>query len=290
MECLAPLQAGRPLVYAHRGGAALRPENTVAAFDHGLSMGADGLELDVHLSRDGVVVVHHDATLERTSSGRGRVTDHTSDELARTDVGYWFRPVDAPAIGRGGARELPADAFPFRGHDMGVPTLRSILQRYPDVPLIIELKVNDGELGRRTVDVVRETGSVDRVALGSFYRRPLRAARAYEPRIRTGAAALETRWALYRSWVGWPLGPAEYREFQVPERSGPTSIISPRFIRHAHRAGFPVKVWTVNDAADMRRLLDWGADALITDRPDIAVPLASMSATADSGDGRNGPA
>jgi glycerophosphoryl diester phosphodiesterase len=256
----------------------LRPENTVAAFDHGLAMGADGLELDVRLSRDGIVVVHHDPTLERTSSGRGRLADYTADELARTDVGFWFRPADAPAIGRGSALERPPDAFPFRGHSLGVPTLRSILQRYPDVPMIVELKVNDGELGRRTVDVLRETRSTDRVALGSFYRRPLRAARTYDPRIRTGAAALEIRWALYRSWVGWPLGHEQYCEFQVPERSGATPIISPRFIRHAHQAGFPVKVWTVNDAADMRRLLDWGADALITDRPDIAVPLAAMSA------------
>jgi glycerophosphoryl diester phosphodiesterase len=77
--------------------------------------------------------------------------------------------------------------------------------------------------------------------------------------------------ALYRSWVGWPLRDEAYREFQVPEKSGPTRIVSPRFIRHAHRAGLPVKVWTVNDADDMRRLIAWGADAIITDRPDLAV-------------------
>src|ERR671915_410788 len=73
----------RPLVYAHRGGAALRPENTIAAFDHGLSCGADGLEFDVHLSRDGVVVVHHDDTLDRTTGVTGRLADRTADELSR---------------------------------------------------------------------------------------------------------------------------------------------------------------------------------------------------------------
>ncbi|MDP9322367.1 MAG: glycerophosphodiester phosphodiesterase, partial [Acidobacteriota bacterium] len=99
----------------------------------------------------------------------------------------------------------------------------------------------------------------------------LRAARQYEPRIPTGASREEVRLALYRSWLRWPLGSPSYREFQVPERSGPTRIVSRRFVAHAHRAGLPVKVWTVNDPHDMRRLLEWGVDALISDRPDLAV-------------------
>src|SRR5436189_3578673 len=85
----------RPLVYAHRGGAALRPENTIASFDYGLSLGADGLEFDVRLSRDGVVVVHHDATLERTTNAAGPVSSRTADELARVDAAHWFTPADA---------------------------------------------------------------------------------------------------------------------------------------------------------------------------------------------------
>ena len=78
-------------MYAHRGGGALRPENTIVSFDHGLSLGADGLELDVHLSRDGIVVVHHDPMLDRTTGARGPLADRTADELARVDAGYWFR-------------------------------------------------------------------------------------------------------------------------------------------------------------------------------------------------------
>src|SRR3954462_168856 len=84
------LSFGRPQVFAHRGGAASRPENTMAAFDHGLSLGADGLEFDVHLSRDGVVVVHHDKTLERTTNGSGPVADKTAAELAALDAGCRF--------------------------------------------------------------------------------------------------------------------------------------------------------------------------------------------------------
>jgi glycerophosphoryl diester phosphodiesterase len=246
------------LVYAHRGGAALRPENTIAAFDNGLAAGADGLELDVRLTRDGTVVVHHDDTLERTTSGRGRLGACTTDELSSVDAGYWFKPTDA------------GHDFPYRGIGVCVPLLRDVLARYPAIPLIIELKQNLPELAHRTIDQLREAGALDRAALGSFSWRVLRVARAYEPGVATGASREETRLALYRSWVGWPLKDEAYREFQVPEKSGPTRIVSRRFIRHAHRAGLPVKVWTVNDAEDMRRLIDWGVDALITDRPDLA--------------------
>jgi glycerophosphoryl diester phosphodiesterase len=252
----------RPHVYAHRGGAALRPENTIVAFDHGMACGADGLEFDVHLSRDGVVVIHHDETLERTTGTAGRVADRTAEDLARLDAGYTFQD---RAAGDG--------AFPYRGQGLGIPRLRDVLSRYPSARVIIELKINDPELARRTIDEVRAASAVDRVALGSFYRRVLTAARRYEPRIATGASQEETRWALYKSWVGWPLGRSNFHEFQVPERMGMNTIVTPQFVAHAHRAGHPVKIWTVDEEADMRRLLGWGVDAIISDRPDLAVRI-----------------
>lgn len=256
----------RPLVYAHRGGAAFRPENTIASFDYGLSLGADGLEFDVRLSRDGVVVVHHDATLERTTNAAGPLSSLTADELAQVDAAHWFTPADARRQSSGQTR-----AFPYRGQGHGIPRLRQVLSRYPGVPLIIELKTNDPELARLAVEDVRAAKATDRVVLGSFGWRVLRSARRLEPHIPTGASREEVRLALYRSWVRWPLGKEAYREFQVPERSGPTRIVSRNFIAHAHRAGIAVKVWTVNDPADMRRLLEWGVDALISDRPDLAM-------------------
>jgi glycerophosphoryl diester phosphodiesterase len=240
-----------PLVYAHRGGSTLRPENTIAAFDHGLSLGADGLEFDVHLSRDGVVVVHHDRTLDRTTNGSGPLAALTADELERLDAGAHF-PGFAGAAG-------------------GVPALGDVLRRYQSARMIIELKLNEPELARKTIDEVRAADAVDRVALGSFGTRVLRAARAYEPRISTGSSREETRLFLYRSWVGWPVRHPPYREFQVPELAGSTRVVSPRFVRYAHEANCPVKVWTVDEESDMRRLLSWGADAIISDRPDVAV-------------------
>jgi glycerophosphoryl diester phosphodiesterase len=146
-----------------------------------------------------------------------------------------------------------------------------VLARFRGVPLIIEFKANEPELARRTIEAVRAADAIDTVVFGSFGGRVLRAARALEPRIPTGSAREESRWALYRSWMRWPLGDEAYREFQIPERSGITRIVSPRFVAHARRAGLPVKVWTVNEEGAMRRLIQWGVAGLITDRPDLAV-------------------
>jgi glycerophosphoryl diester phosphodiesterase len=247
-----------PEIYAHRGGAALRPENTVAAFDHGLSLGADGLELDVHLSQDGVVVVHHDATLERTTNGRGPLAACSADELERLDAGYTFRAEDD-----GGC--------PYRGQGIRIPRLAAVLARYAGVPLIVELKSPAPALALGTIADVRAARAIERVVIGSFHRLALQTVREQEPRLRTGSSREETRWALYRSRLRVPLRRAPFQEFQVPEAVGQTTVVTPRFVRDAHRAGLPVKVWTVNEADDMRRLVSWGVDGLITDRPDVAV-------------------
>lgn len=249
----------RPLVFAHRGGSALAPENTVAAFDRGLASGADGLELDVRLSRDGIIVVHHDPTLDRTTNLAGAVTDRTADELARADAGHAFRC---------------GNVFPYRGQGLGVPMLQDVLRRCRDARIVIELKGNSVELARAAIEVVRAADALDRVCFGSFGRRVLRAVRTLEPAAATSAAREEVRWALYRSWCRWPVRRVPYHGYQVPERAGRTRVVSPRFVGAAHGAGLGVQVWTVDTEADVRRLLDWGVDGVITDRPDLVVPAA----------------
>jgi glycerophosphoryl diester phosphodiesterase len=251
----------RPLVFAHRGGSALAPENTIAAFDNGLRHGADGLELDVHLSRDGIVVVHHDPTLDRTTDLSGPIASRSADELARADAGCRFE--------RDGQR-------PFAAQGVGVPTLEAVLRRYVNARVIIELKVNTVEFAHAVVDVVRQCDAVDRVCLGSFGGRVLRAARALEPRIATSAGREEVRFALYRSWCRWPVARVRYAGYQIPEFSGTTRVVSRRFIEYAHRAGLGVQIWTVDDMDEASRLLSWGADALISDRPDTMVSLIRL--------------
>jgi glycerophosphoryl diester phosphodiesterase len=269
MTLISPAQRAyrRPLVFAHRGGRALAPENTVPAFDAGLATGADGLELDVHLSSDGEAVVCHDATLDRTTDATGPVAARTAADLARvTATGHFGVNLE----------------HRWTGERAGIPTLREILARYPGIPVIIEIKAPTVEAARAVVDVVRSAGAIGRVCVGSFSLVAVDAARRLEPRIATSASRREGQLALYRSWAGLSPGCVSYRAFQVPEQAGRLRVVTPRFIRAVHRADLAIHVWTVNEECDMRRLLGWGVDGLITDRPDLAVKIRDVYAAAQS--------
>jgi glycerophosphoryl diester phosphodiesterase len=246
----------RPLVFAHRGGRAIGPENTLTAFDHGLAAGADGLELDVHLSRDGRAVVIHDDRLDRTTDQVGAVAERSAAELAQLNA----------------ARRYGVDLeHDWAAGPEGVPALETVLARY-DVPLIVEMKADRSDLAAAVVAAVRAARAERRVCLGSFATVVLEEARRLAPEIPTSASRDEVRralrWCALRLGIGWR---PRYRAFQLPERVGSTPVVSERLIRASHRAGCPIQVWTVNEEADMRRLLDWGVDGLITDHPAHAV-------------------
>ena len=243
----------RPVVYAHRGGAALAPENTLVAFETGLATGADGIELDVRLSLDRVAVVMHDPTLDRTTDASGPVDQRTAAQLAAVDAGFRFE--------RDGA-------FPFAGRGVGVPSLSDVLNRHRGTSLIIEMKSSDPRLARAVVDDIRAAGAISRVTVGSFQKGALDAVRALDPAIRTGADTDDVR----NGVDGLRTRPV-FDAFQVPEVFAGMRVVTPEFIARAHDAGVSVLVWTVNHLDDMRRLLEWGVDGLITDRPDLAVPL-----------------
>jgi glycerophosphoryl diester phosphodiesterase len=227
------------LIFAHRGGTALGPENTIQAFDAGIKAGADGLELDVHLAADGLVVVHHDKTLERTTNGSGPVALRTAAELAR----------------------------------LNVPTLREVLRRYPTTRVIVEMKEDSARLGEAVAADVRAAGAVNRVCAAGYGVTAVRAARKALPDMASSASLEEVRRALRRTWICWPLRSCAWQGYQVPETAGLLRVVSPRFIRYAHQAGLRVQVWTVDTEPDMIRLLEWGADALISNRPDLAVQV-----------------
>jgi glycerophosphoryl diester phosphodiesterase len=249
--------ADRRLVFAHRGGARLAPENTMAAIDNGLALGADGLEIDVQLSADGVAVVIHDRTLDRTTDRVGPVRSLTAAQLARVDAGFHFEK---------------NGAHPFRGQGIGVPTLDEVLRKHPGTRIIIEMKGDEPELARAVGAAVRRAGAVERVCVGSFYQPSIDTLRAEHPELMTSASQAEARWTLHRSWVRWPWTRARaYSAFQVPERAGRMRVVSPAFVRHVHREGHVIQVWVVNEREDVQRLLDWGVDGIISDVPDVAV-------------------
>jgi glycerophosphoryl diester phosphodiesterase len=218
---IVPFFGVTPQVFAHRGGCDLGPENTIAAFDIGMSTGADGLELDVHLSADGIVVVHHDKTLDRTTNASGPIGARTAQELERVDAGYWFT--------RG-------DGYPFRGQGIGVPTLGAVLARYRGIPTIIEIKVYTAEMGQAVAEEIRRADALEYVCVAGYGLASARAARAALPGVAASAAQPEVRLAVYRSILRCPVRRAAYQTYQVPEWAEATRIVTPRFIRHAHAA------------------------------------------------------
>ena len=227
------------------------------AIDNGMALGSDGIEIDVHLSADGIPVVIHDPTLDRTTDRTGPVAALTAGELARVDAGFRFE-VD----GR----------FPFRGQGIGIPRLDDVLKKHPEARIIIEMKGGDPALARAVAASVKKAGAIDRACVSSFQQSAVDTIRAEHPEIATSASVREARWTLHRSWVRWPwVARQPYVAFQVPERTRRLRVVSPAFVRQVHRQGQVMQVWVVNERHDVIRLLDWGVDGIISDRPDIAI-------------------
>jgi glycerophosphoryl diester phosphodiesterase len=255
----AVFASDRPLIFAHRGGAKIGPENTMEAFARGLAAGADGFECDVRLSADGVPVVVHDATLDRTTDRTGPVAVLTAAELAGVDATCRF---------------VPAAGWPAPRR-MGISTLADVLAAFPTARFIVEIKDTSpaDAVAEAVAAVVRSAGAVDRVCLGSFDDQMLRRVRAHAPEITTSASQAEARRTLMRSWIRWPIPAApSYRGFQVPVSAGRVPVVTPAFVRRAHRERAVVQVWTVDAPDEVRRLFDMGVDGIITDRPDLTVP------------------
>lgn len=242
----------RPLVFAHRGAKQGAPENTVPAFEAAIRMGADGIELDVQYSSDGKLVIFHDLSLEKTSNGTGRVSAHTFEELRQLDAGSHF---DAAFAGT------------------QIPTLDEALETAKGRLLVnIELKtveIAQSNLGPDTVEAVRRHGMANDVVISSFNPFALRKSKAAGPEIEH-ALLLAPDLA---GWMRWGLTLRHSRADGLHPEKG---MATAGYIAAARRRHLPVRVWTVNDEADARRLAGLGVDALITDTPDIA--LAALAA------------
>ncbi len=249
---------------AHRGGSKLRPENTLAAFTHAQSLGADAIECDVHLSRDGEVVVIHDFTLDRTTNATGPVSAKTARELAALDAGYWF---------------TAAGAHPFRGQGIGVPTLHEVLTQAAAMPVVIEIKGEDERTARRTLDAIDRAGARDRVVLGAFSHAVLSYVRRQAPDLATGASSIEARSAVRRAFFGLGQRNDAFHVFHVPFVWHGRRRFGRRFVHAARRSGRPVQAWIVDDADQMRLLLSWGVTGIISDRPDVAVTVTRQLTT-----------
>jgi glycerophosphoryl diester phosphodiesterase len=255
------LSQEHPLRFGHRGSNLLWPQNTMVAFQWALDLGLRYLETDVHATRDGRVVTFHDDCLERLTDGRGPVWEHDWEELRDLDAAYHFDP------GRG---------YPLRGTGVRIPLLEELLAAFPQCLLNLDLK--QAGIEEMLAAELARLGAEDRVLVGSFHDgRLTRFRRASSGRVATSAGPRAVVAALGACRLGRPLGGAA-DAYQVPERAGPLQVVGERFVEAAHRAGKQVHVWTVNDPADMHRLLDLGVDGIVSDRADLLVRVVAERA------------
>lgn len=232
-------------IYAHRGASAVAPENTMAAFKKAIEMGADGVELDVHLSKDGELIVAHDETLERVSNGTGRIVDYTLEELRAFNfaMGKWegFEPQQ-------------------------VPTLREVYALLKPTGMGINVEIKSGiilyeGIEQKLLELAREMGMEDRVLYSSFNHYSLKLLQALDPSVKIGLLYGE---ALYEPW--------QYAGYVKADAIHPYyfTLQAPGVVEKCHENGIMVNPWTVDDPKHIAWMFSLGVDILITDKPDLA--------------------
>jgi glycerophosphoryl diester phosphodiesterase len=249
----------RPYLIAHRGGARLAPENTLAAFDGARALGADAVELDVRLTADGEVIVFHDETTERVTGTPGTVADRSFGELEALDAGHAF----TPDRGR---------SFPWRGRGLAIPALSAVFARYPGMLFNIEAKDPSPQLAEALARAVRAAGRVHAVCVGSSDDAQAGRIRELLPEachfLPEGAAACHVLAA--KGVRGDETCPGGYDVADLPQRlEEGVDVVDAAVVRWFHARGVAVHVWTVDDEADMRALLALDVDGIMSDRPDV---------------------
>jgi glycerophosphoryl diester phosphodiesterase len=249
-----PVLAGAPLLIAHRGGSGLAPENTLAAFHKAVdAWDADMIELDVHASADGHCVVIHDPTVDRTTDGVGAVAGLTLADLQKFNAGYRF-------TADGGA------SFPFRGQGVGIPTVDEVLRSLPKTRFTVEVKAAAAQAP--LFAAIRRLNASDRVIAAGMHERDRTMFSDYRGAVSASSEQLRRFYVRHRLGLG-RFFPPRADVVQVPETWEGRRLVTPRFVRALGDVGISVHVWTVDDPDDMRRLLGWGVEGILTDRPDV---------------------
>jgi len=257
------------IAYAHQGGAWECPSSTLCAIDRALAAGATAIELDVHATADGELVVCHDATVDRTTAAKGNIADFTLAELRELDFSYWFIP------GADVTPDRPDADYPYRGRApedprFGIATLRQVLEQFPGAVLNLDIKQTAPVVAPYEESLARllaEFGRTDDVIVASFLDAATDAFRTFAPEVPTSAGTSATAefWRAVQQGGETPDIPAV--AYQVPERMGELVVVDEPFVEAAHRSGKAVHVWTVNDPTAMGRLLGIGVDGIISDLP-----------------------
>jgi glycerophosphoryl diester phosphodiesterase len=249
------------LVMAHRGGRNLLPENTLFAFENALAIGVDVIEMDVHSTQDGVIVVIHDDTVDRTTDGTGEIQNYFLDELQKLDAGYNWTPDQGVT-------------YPYRNQGVIIPTLEDVFSAFPEAHMNIEIKQEVPSITEPLCKMIREYGMTERVLIASFDDDTIRNFRGDCPEVATTASEGEVRllYGLSLAFLGRLYSPPA-EAVQVPEYQGNIHVLTRDFVRAAQGRNMDVHVWTVNDADEVQRMLDLGVDGIITDNPDMLLDL-----------------
>lgn len=254
-----PTPRGWPIAFIHRGGGAVVPEDTVVGFKEGLKYGDAVIECDVHSSLDGELVVMHDDTVDRTTDGEGPIRELSYAEIRQFDAGYRFTSDNGTT-------------FPWRGRGVTVPTLDEIFAEFPHQPVNVEIKTgNRPDIEHRIASAIEAAGAQSRTLVVSKSRATIQRFRQVSNhRIATASSRPEllAYWLLSLLHLTKLIDPA-YQALQPPEKYKGIPIVTPGFVRAAHDQNLRVDVWTIEDEADMRRLLSFGVDGIMTDRPDV---------------------
>lgn len=249
----------KPRTIGHRGAAGEAPENTLVSFQRAIEGGADLVELDVRGSKDGEVVIIHDATLQRTTNGRGRVSQLTAKEMKSFDAGYRFTP-------NGGI------SYPYRGQEIQVPTLQELFSAFPEVKAIVEIKEARPPIVKNVIETVLRSGREDQILLATEKDEIMKEIRrelqenglTIATGFSYGEVAAFVRWvAAGRKGNYAPPGQA----LQIPCEYMGVTLVSAETLKAAHDTGVEMYVWTVNDVEEMERLISLGVDGIITDYP-----------------------
>ncbi len=273
------------IAYAHQGGAWEAPSSTLHAIRSALAAGATGIELDVHATADGELVVCHDATVDRTTAQSGTIASFTLEQLRSMDFSYWW------IFGADVTPGRPAADYPFRGRapadrSFGIATLREVLESFPGVVLNLDIKQTAPVVApyeESLAKLLAEFGRTDDVIVASFLDPATDAFRQFAPQIPTSAGTVATAeaWRAVQAGEAVPDIPAV--AYQVPERQGDLVVVDERFVAAAHAAGKAVHVWTVNDPESMFRLLGLGVDGIISDVPTTLCSVLDAAGTAWDG-------
>jgi glycerophosphoryl diester phosphodiesterase len=246
-----------PTVIGHRGCAGEAPENTLLSFERALADGAAILESDVHLSRDGAPVLIHDDVVDRNTEGSGRVAELSLDLLRRLDAGYRFTPDQ----GR---------SYPHRGRGLRIPTLQEAFEAFPGARFNLELKENRAGLVERSVEVVARAGREALTLLTAADDALMADLRAHleacSVTIAQGACAKDVLDFIGSAVEATAPKPGPMA-LQVPADFGGRPLVTRGFVEHAHAHGLFVHVWTIDEVGEMRRLLELGADGIVTNYP-----------------------